>query len=105
MIDKEIYISSISVAELQYGVYNSTNIEKNRISLTEFLAPFEILPFDDHDAEKFGKLRVNLRKEGRLIGPYDMLIAAQAISKKLRLVTNNTKEFCRIKELVLEDWK
>jgi len=105
MIDKEIYISSISVAELQYGVYNSTNIEKNRISLTEFLAPFEILPFDDNDAEKFGKLRVNLRKEGRLIGPYDMLIAAQAISKKLRLVTNNTKEFCRIKELVLEDWK
>ncbi len=103
-IDKRICISSITIAELQFGVYNSQNIEKNRISLTEFLAPFEILDFDDNDAEEFGKLRSYLKKEGKLIGPYDMLIAAQAIVKELILVTNNTEEFKRICNLKIEDW-
>ena len=105
VVDLGVYISSITVAELQYGVYNSQNIEKNRISLTEFLAPFTIIDFDDNDAEQFGKIRSKLKSEGQLIGPYDMLIAAQAISKKLILVTNNTGEFSRIGELKLEDWK
>lgn len=105
VVDSGGYISSITVAELQFGVYNSRNIEKNRISLTEFLAPFTILDFDDAAAEQFGKIRSKLKKEGQLIGPYDMLIAAQAISKKFILVTNNTGEFSRIGELKLEDWK
>jgi tRNA(fMet)-specific endonuclease VapC len=105
VVDLGVYISSITVAELQFGVYNSQNIEKNRISLTEFLAPFTIIDFDDNDAEQFGKIRSKLKSEGQLIGPYDMLIAAQAISKKLILVTNNTGEFSRISELKLEDWK
>jgi tRNA(fMet)-specific endonuclease VapC len=105
VVDLGVYISSITVAELQFGVYNSQNIEKNRISLTEFLAPFTIIDFDDNDAEQFGKIRSKLKSEGQLIGPYDMLIAAQAISKKLLLVTNNTGEFSRIGELKFEDWK
>lgn len=104
-LDQRICLSSITVAELQFGVYNSQNIEKNRISLTEFLAPFEILDFDDQDAEMFGMIRSQLKKEGKLIGPYDMLIAAQALAKELILVTNNTDEFSRIKNLILEDWK
>ena len=105
VIEKKIYISSITVAELEYGVYNSQNIQKNKIALVEFLAPFEILDFNDKDAEDFGRLRAQLKKEGRLIGPYDMLIAAQAISHNLILVTNNTEEFSRVKGLRLEDWK
>lgn len=100
-----IYISSITVAELQFGVYNSKYVEKNRISLIKFLTPFSILNFDDRDAQKFGKIRTSLKTEGKIIGAYDMLIAAQAIAKNLILVTNNTKEFCRIKNLNLEDWK
>ena len=104
-IHKKVYVSSITVAELQYGVYNSQYIEKNKISLVEFLAPFDILNFDDEDAEQFGLLRAQLKKEGRLIGPYDMLIAAQAVSKGLTLATNNTEEFSRIRGLKLEDWK
>jgi len=104
-LDQRICLSSITVAELQFGVYNSQNIEKNRISLTEFLAPFEILDFDDQDAEMFGMIRSQLKKEGKLIGPYDMLIAAQAMTKNLILVTNNTDVFSRIKSLKLEDWK
>lgn len=104
-LSQRICLSSITIAELQFGVYNSQNIEKNRNSLTEFLAPFEILDFDDQDAEMFGIIRSQLRKEGKLIGPYDMLIAAQALAKDLTLVTNNTDEFSRIRSLKLEDWK
>jgi len=104
-LNKGIVISSITVAELQFGIYNSQNIEKNRISLTEFLAPFTIIDFDDSDAETFGKIRSRLKKQGKLIGPYDMLIAAQAITKNMILVTNNTEEFNRISELRIEDWK
>ncbi len=101
----KIYLSSISVAELQYGVYNSQSIERNRIALVEFLAPFEILDFNDMDAEVFGKLRTDLKKQGKIIGPYDMLIAAQALSRELILVTNNVDEFKRIQSLKIEDWR
>jgi len=100
-----VYISSISVAELQFGVYNSFHIEKNRVALTEFLVPFEILNFDGNDAERFGILRSQLKCEGAMIGPYDMLIAAQAVSKNLILVTNNQDEFKRIQSIKLQDWK
>ena len=62
----------MTVAELQYGVYNSSHIEKNRISLAEFLAPFDVLDFDDSDAEKYGTIRADLSKAGILIGPYDL---------------------------------
>jgi len=62
VIKKKVYVSSITVAELQYGVYNSQNIEKNRISLTEFIAPFSVLNFDDNDAEEFGKIRSYLKQ-------------------------------------------
>ncbi|MBF0409499.1 MAG: type II toxin-antitoxin system VapC family toxin [Candidatus Riflebacteria bacterium] len=105
VLDKNVYLSSITVAELQFGVYNSQNIEKNRIALTEFLAPFEIIDFGNIDAEHFGIIRAQLKKAGSPIGPYDMLIAAQAIARNLILVTNNTNEFTRIKNLKLEDWK
>ncbi len=93
VLEQTVYLSSITVAELQYGVYNSQNIEKNRISLIEFLAPFEIIDFTHTDAEHFGIIRSQLKKEGNLIGPYDMLIAAQAVARNLILVTNNTNEF------------
>jgi len=105
VIEQKIYISSITVAELQFCVYNSQHVEKNRISLTEFLAPFEIISFNDIDAEHFGIIRSQLKKEGKLIGPYEMLIAAQAVARKLILVTNNKDEFLRINELKIEDWK
>ena len=100
-----IYISSITVAELQFGVYNSKYMERNRIALIKFLTPFSVLNFDDRDAEEFGKIRTTLKNEGKIIGAYDMLIAAQALAKNLILVTDNTKEFCRIKNLTIEDWK
>jgi len=73
--------------------------------LVEFLAPFELLDFDDADAEVFGRIRAELKKQSKIIGPYDMLIAAQAISRDLVLATNNIDEFNRIAELKIEYWK
>lgn len=105
VLDSGVSISSITVAELQFGVYNSIYVEKNRIALTEFLAPFTIRDFNDDDAELYGQIRASLQKRGRLIGPYDMLIAAQALANNLILVTNNTDEFSRVHGLRLEDWK
>ena len=69
-----IYISSITVAELQFGVYNSDYVEKNKILLLQFLAPFYILNFDDNDAEQFGKIRSELKKRGKIIGSYSQLL-------------------------------
>lgn len=105
VLTKSIFVSSITVAELQFGVYNSGKVKKNRISFAEFLAPFQILDFDGQDAEWYGKIRAQLKKEGNLIGPYDLLIASQALAKGLVLVTNNTNEFSRVEGLKIEDWK
>ena len=99
-----IYISSLTVAELEYGVENSLKIEKNRIALLKFISIFNILNFDDSDAIDYGRLKVKLRKKGQIIGPIDMLLAAQALNKNMIFVTNNVKEFERVEELRIEDW-
>ncbi|HOK92782.1 MAG TPA: type II toxin-antitoxin system VapC family toxin [Spirochaetota bacterium] len=100
----DIYISSITIAELEYGVAKSQFPEKNKIALIEFLSIFNILPFDDTDAVNFGIIKLELEKKGKIIGPIDLLLAAQAKTKKLILVTNNVKEFERIEGLKIENW-
>lgn len=99
-----IYISSLTVAELEYGVENSNFIEDNRIALLKFLSIFNVLKFDDMDAAPYGKLKIKLKRTGQIIGPIDMLLATQAISKELIFVTNNVDEFKRIDGLTIEDW-
>ena len=99
-----IYISSLTVAELEFGVENSQRIENNRIALLKFLSIFNILNFDDSDAIDYGRLKTDLRKQGRVIGPIDMLLAAQALNKEFIFVTNNIKEFERVHGLKIEDW-
>jgi len=100
----EIKLSSISLAELEYGIAKSRHKEKNRTALIDFVSAFDIIPFTDEDAEIFGIIRADLEKRGQIIGPYDMQIAAQAISRRLILVTNNTAEFSRISKLKLDNW-
>ena len=100
----EISISSITVSELQYGVEKSVQQKKNRLRLEEFMAPFRILPYDEFAAKTYGAIRFQLEKQGQPIGPLDLLIAAHALSQKLTLVTNNDKEFKRIKNLKVENW-
>jgi tRNA(fMet)-specific endonuclease VapC len=99
-----IYISALTLAELEFGVENSWDIERNRIALLKFISIFNILNFDDADAIAYGKLKSELKKKGQLIGPIDMLLSAQAISKALIFVTNNTSEFSRVSSLIIEDW-
>ena len=100
----DVKISSITVAELEYGASKSLNREKNRNSLKRFLSPFEIINFDTMDAEIYGIIRADLEKKGIIIGPYDLQLAAQALRWDYTFITNNIKEFKRITGLKLENW-
>jgi tRNA(fMet)-specific endonuclease VapC len=100
----DIGISSITVSELQYGVSKSSRQKRNQQRLDEFLLPFEILPYDELASKYYGDIRTQLEKQGLVIGPLDLLIAAHAMSRELVLVTNNGREFSRIKNLKSENW-
>ena len=100
----ELCISTIVAAELQFGAAKSAAQKKNRATLADFLAPLEVLPFDEDAATSYGDLRAALEKSGRPIGPLDTLIAAHAISLNATLVTNNLREFQRIKGLRVDSW-
>lgn len=99
-----IAVSSLTVAELEYGIEKSDARERNRISLIELLSIFAIIPFDDRDAVEYGKIRADLERKGTVIGEIDMLLAAQSRCKNLIFVTNNVREFSRVQNLRLENW-
>jgi tRNA(fMet)-specific endonuclease VapC len=101
---KGLYISAIALAELEFGNENSLYKEKNKIALMEFLTIINIVHFDERAAKEFGAIKKYLKNKNNIIGPYDMLIAAHTRSLNMTLVTNNTKEFKRIKELKIENW-
>ncbi|SHL49809.1 tRNA(fMet)-specific endonuclease VapC [Desulfatibacillum alkenivorans DSM 16219] len=100
----DVGISSITLAELEYGIAKSGKPEQNRDALTGFLAPLEIEAFGNEAAACYGALRAGLEKAGKPIGPMDMLIAAHALSLSAILVTNNAREFERVPGLVVENW-
>ena len=100
----EIGISSITVAELAYGVSKSRHASKNRHALEQFLTPLEVAAFDQAAAWSYGRLRAQLEAKGTPIGSMDMLIAAHALSLGVRLVSNNLREFRRVPNLRLENW-
>ena len=100
----DICISSVTYAELVHGVEKSKAIEKNRVALALPLANIEIMNFDSLAAESYGKIRADLEKAGTPIGPLDMMIAGHAKALGYTVVTNNTKEFARVKGLKLENW-
>ena len=99
-----IAVSSITTAELYYGVYNSANPEKNGSNLIKFFTGFKTLNFDDFAAAEYGRIRVELRRKGTPVGPLNLMIAAHAKSKDLIVVTNNVKEFGHIDNLLIENW-
>ena len=101
---KDICISSITYAELMYGVEKSKFKEKNMIALMMFISSISILDFDMNASTYYGTIRSELEKKGTPIGPMDMLIAAHALSNNLILVTNNIKEFKRVNNIQLENW-
>ena len=101
---EDICISSITLSELEYGIEKSSKPKENRIALIEFLSPITILPYDNKAAMFYGKIRANLEKNGKIIGPLDLLIASHALYLSFTLVTNNSKEFTRIENLKVENW-
>ena len=100
----DIGLSTITVSELHYGVEKSQQKERNRGALEQFLLPLMIVDFDYRSSETYGKVRTELEKQGKPIGPLDTLIASHALSLNATLVTNNEKEFNRIKGLRVENW-
>lgn len=100
----DIGISSITLAELEYGVAKSRHIQKNQTALSEFILPLEIFDYNEKAAKTYGTVRTALEKDGIPIGAMDMLIGAHALSLGITLVTNNIKEFKRIKGLKVIDW-
>ena len=100
----EIGVSSITVAELQYGVEKSQRSAQNRRALGQFLIPLVIADFDEGAAEAYGKVRTALEAQGKPSGALDTLIAAHALSLEATLVTNNTREFSRVPDLELANW-
>jgi len=101
---EDVAVSTITIAELEYGVYRSQKTDQNRIALLEFLVPLTILDFDQGAAAVYGGIRASLESRGTPIGPMDLLIAAQAMSHDLVLVTNNEREFGRLEGLGIENW-
>lgn len=101
---EDVCISSVTYAELVHGVEKSMAVEKNRLALTLLLSNIEIMSFDSLAAESYGEIRANLEKMGMPIGTLDMMIAGHAKSLGYTVVTNNTKEFERVKGLKLENW-
>lgn len=101
---EELCVSAITLAELEYGVWNSSRPEQNRAALMLFLSGIQVLPFEGNAAREYGGIRADLKKKGIPIGANDLLIAAHAKAAGLTLVTNNTREFERVEGLKLENW-
>ena len=104
LLPSDIGVSAITVAELEYGAAKSRNPEGNRAALQQFLMLLEVVAFDTSATQLYGVLRSELERQGQVIGSLDMLIAAQALSLNITLVTNNTREYSRLSELKLENW-
>ncbi len=100
----EIAISAITLAELEYGIARSQYPDRNRVALLAFLVPFAVLEFDAKACSDYGPIGASLEAKGKPVGPMDLLLAAQARSRGLILVTNNEREFQRIDGLEVENW-
>ena len=101
---EDVAISSITLAELQYGVARSARPAHHAALLAGFCAPLTILPFDHLAAERYGQIRTTLEQAGTPIGPLDTLIAAHALAEQMTLITNNEREFRRVPGMTVENW-
>ena len=101
----DIRICSVVRAELYHGAYRSQRVPENIAKVSTFLGPFASVLFDDAAAEEYGRPRAFLERQGRMIGPLDLQIAAIALVHGPTLVTHNTREFANVPGLALEDWQ
>ena len=103
-LNNGIGISSITLAELEYGMKHSSNPAQNEQALLRFLVPLSVLPFGAGAASEYGAISTFLQSNGTPIGPLDVLIAAHAKSERLVMVTNNVREFERVPGPEIENW-
>lgn len=101
---KQLHIPTITLFELYYGIEKNNSQQRNLAALENFIAPLTIVDFTLDAAKRAAKIRNHLQKQGTPIGAYDIQIAAIAISLNMTLLTNNTREFERVKDLKLENW-
>ncbi len=101
----DVALSSITKAELYFGAYRSARREANLNLLRRFFQEFATLPFDERCEEVYGLIRAQLAAAGTPIGPNDLLIASTAVANNCTIVTRNTGEFGRVKDLRVEDWE
>lgn len=99
-----IKIPSIVKAELLYGAEKSERRTDNINKINQFLSPLDIIAFNDNACGEYAKIRADLEKRGNIIGPNDLLIASTVKSNNGTLITNNVKEFCRVKDLQIDNW-
>ena len=100
----QMAISAVSLGELVYGAEKSTQTERNLNDIDGLVSRLKVLPFDQEAAIQFGQVRAELARAGKPIGPYDQMIAGQARSQGLILVSNNMREFKRVPGLRVENW-
>ena len=100
----DVGISSVTVAELQFGVAKSAHADRNRDALEKFIAPLVIANFDTTAATHYGRIRAILEQRGTPVGSLDTLIAAHALGLDVTLVTNNVREFGRVPDLRVINW-
>jgi tRNA(fMet)-specific endonuclease VapC len=101
---RDVCISVITKAELMYGVELSPRRQQDEVALDAFLRHVEVLDFPDGAALHYARIRADLKVRGEMIGANDLLIAAHARSLDLTIVTNNTREFGRVRDLPVENW-
>lgn len=102
---EDVLVSVITEAELRMGAAKSTSPAKTLHLVENFLRPLTLIDFTSHDAIAYAGVRAKLERAGTPIGPLDTLIAAQAVGRKLTLVTNNEREFRRVTGLTIANWK
>jgi tRNA(fMet)-specific endonuclease VapC len=100
----QICICQITVSELYFGAYNSSQIENNLKTAETFINNISVLSFTNDSLKKFGELKALLRKTGNIVADFDLLIASVALTENLILVTNNTRHYQRIPEIKLDNW-
>jgi len=101
---ENVGISSVVLSELTYGVHKSNSIDKNTKALQHFILPFQVYDYTEKACNCYGEIRSDLERKGEIIGSMDLMIAAHALSEDATIVTNNTKEFCRVEGLNVENW-
>jgi len=101
---EELCISVITLAELMNGALKSQQVESNLVKLKKLVQTIPVKPFDETAAEIYGYVRSDLEKRDVVIGSNDLFIAAHALSLDVTLVTNNEREFCRVKGLKVVNW-